>query len=190
MSRAITLDVHLALIGPASEPLAGIAARVVFGADRALPDPTAGTRLVTDAAGGARFTTSLHLERRWRKLPTNFVTSLASLPRRTEFLRVGAELPFLGSRWLYTADLYRFAGGNPIALGDTSVFTPDAAGHFTRQAERDGHQWTMPGVDGMALSHPGWEITDWSLHPMDDDPAAGRWTLSLGYRRAAEPARR
>ena len=190
MSHAVTLDVHLALIGPASEPLAGVTARVVFGADRAGPDPAAGTRLVTDAAGVARFTTSVPLERRWRKLPTNFFTSLVSLPRRTQFLRVGAELPFLDYRWLYAADLYRFAGGNPIALGDTSVFTPDADGRFTRQAERDGHQWTMPGLDGMALSHPGWEISDWSFHPVDDDPPAGRWALSLGYRRAPEPVHR
>lgn len=190
MSRAVTLEVHVTLIGPAAEPLVGATARVVFGADRAWPDPAAGTRLVTDAAGVARFTTSVSLERRWRKLPTNFFTSLASLPRRTEFLRVGAELPFLGARWLYAADLYRFAGGNPIVLGDTSVFTPDPAGYFTRKAERDGHHWTMPGLDGMTLSHPGWEISDWTFHPVDDDPATGRWALTLAYRRAPEPVRR
>lgn len=190
MSRAVSIDIRLLLTDRDAAPLAGIVTRLVFGTDPAWQEPTSGATLVTDAAGEARCTAAVRLTRRFRKLPSNFFTTLFSLPRRTEFLRVGAELPFLGHRWLYTADLYRFAGGNPIVLAGASVYTPDAAGHFTLKAGRDGHHWTIPGLDGMTLSHPGWETSNWSFHPVDNDPATGRWTLSLGYRRAPEPLRR
>jgi hypothetical protein len=178
VSRAVSLDVCLRLTDRETAPLPGIAARVVFGADSA---PDAGTRVMTDSAGEARFTATVQLRRRLRKLPTNFFSSLFSLPSRTEFLRIGTELPCPGGSLLFTADVDRYPGGDPIGLTGRAVRGPDATGRFLRDA-------TPPQPGG--TSDAGWEIADWRLHPLTEDRRDDHWTLSLAYVRSPAPVRR
>jgi hypothetical protein len=53
-------------------------------------------KIITDAKGEARFSAPLTLERRMKKKPTNFASSLVSSAQPAEFLQVGAE-EYVGS---------------------------------------------------------------------------------------------
>ncbi len=185
----VDLDVSFRLTDLDYKPLAGVPVRVVFGAEPNWQSPDAGHRFVTDAKGEARWLAKVELEERMKKMPTNFVGSLLSGPQKSNFLRVGAEMTYFANPWLYTVDLYRFAGGDTM-LDDSAVYTRDERGAFTSKAKQDKGGWTMADMGGMVLTMPGFEAWNFALDPDPADPAQKRWTLKLSFKKAPAPIRR
>jgi hypothetical protein len=188
-SMTVALDVTFKLTDLDYKPLAGVPARVVFGSEPNWQNPNAGHRFVTDAKGEAHFSAQVDLEEKMKKVPTNFVGSLLSGPQKAHYLRVGAEMTYFENPWLYTVDLYRFAGGDTM-LDDNPVYTRDERGAFTRLAKQDKSGWTMADMSGLVLTMPGFEAWDFALDPGPADPAHQRWTLRLAFKKAPAPVRR
>jgi hypothetical protein len=184
----VDLDVSFKLTDLDYKPLAGVPVRVVFGSD-ATQSPGAGHRFVTDARGESRWLAKVDLEERMKKMPTNFVGSLLSGPQKASYLRVGAEMTYFTNPWLYTVDLYRFAGGDTL-LDDSAVYTRDERGTFTHKAKQDKGGWTMADMGGMVLTMPGFEAWNFALDPDPADPTQKLWTLKLSFKKAPTPVRR
>ena len=189
LAQPVPLDVTFKLTDLDYKPVAGAAVRVVFGSDPDWQAPNAGRRFVTDANGEHRFTASVVVDKRSRKLPTNFADSLLSRPQATDHLKVGAELGYAGFRWLYVVDVDRFPNTD-VMLDDFSVFTADAQGRYVRKARQQGRDWLMADLNGLALTGPGYEPWNFMLRPQEGDATAKRWTLLLSFKRAPEPVRR
>jgi hypothetical protein len=185
----VTLEVAFKLTDLDYKPLVGVPVRVVFASNPDWQKAESGHRFVTDANGEAHWTGDVMLTDRTRKHPTNFASSLVSLPQPTQYLRVGAELTYFEKPWLYTQDLYRFAGGDTL-LDGTAIYTRDDSGAFTRQAKRDSNGWTIDGLGGLVLTAPGVEPWDFALDPVGNDMNAKRWTLKLGFKKSPAPVRR
>lgn len=184
------LAVHLAIIDAENRPLPSVPVRLVFGDAPGWQSAAAGHRCTTDAHGEHRATLPAPIERRSRKMPTNFVSSLFSRAQPTDFLQVAAELDYAGARRLYVIALHHFPDGTVLQEG-LSVYTADAAGDFTRQAEFDGREWKMADLGGLVLTTPGHAVAEATLRPAPEEASGhARWTLKLTLRRAAEPVRR
>lgn len=188
-AQPVTLNVSFRLTDLDYHGLPNVPVRLVFGSERNWQGPSAGKRFVTDAKGEARFTSSVVLDIRQRKYPTNFWSTLGSLPQRTDHLTVGAELEFAGFQWLYAVDLFRFPNGDTASDG-VGVYTPDADGRFTHKAEYDGKAWKMRDLKGLFLTHPGYDLGDFMLAPDAGDPSGKQWTLNLTFRKSPPPVRR
>jgi hypothetical protein len=186
----VLLDVHFRLTDLDYRPIAGAPVRVAFDDDADWRRPDAGHAFVTDANGEGRFTARVALGTRLRKMPTNFVGSLVSLPQRTKHLRVAAELDWSTFRWRYAVDVYHFPKSGDSLLDGFSVFARDERGWFTREARRAGGGWYLPELGGLALTAPGHEPADFTLAPDASDPSGNRWTLRLAFRRQPPPVRR
>jgi hypothetical protein len=186
----VVLTVEFKLTDLDGTPLPSAPARLVFGSTADWQGANAGHRFVTDARGTHRFTTSVVLDKQWRKLPTNFASSLVSLPEQTDHLTVGAELEYATFRWLYAVDVYRFPRGGDVLLDGFSVYTRDARGAFTNKAKQDSGGWKMSDLGGLALTHPGHEPWNFMLQPDPADPSHRRWTLRIAFKRSPEPVRR
>jgi hypothetical protein len=171
------------------KPLAGVPVRVVFDSDPKSQQADAGHRPVTDAKGETRWEAQVELQEQMKKVPTNFVGSLLSGPQRAQFLRVAAEMTYFEQPWLYTVDLYRFAGGDTLQ-DDSAVYTRDERGAFTRKAKRDKNGWTMADMGGLVLTMPGFEACNFALDPDPADPTHKRRTLKLAFKKAPAPIRR
>ena len=189
LAQPVPLDVTFKLTDLDYKPVAGAPVRVVFGSDPDWQAPNAGRRFVTDANGEHRFTASVVIDQRSRKLPTNFADSLLSRPQTTDHLKVGAELEYAGFRWLYVVDVDRFPNTD-VLLDDFSVFTADAQGRYVRKAKQQDHGWVMPDRGGLALTGPGYEPWDFMLRPQEGNATGKRWTLLLSFKRAPQPVRR
>ena len=185
----VVLAVTFALTDLDYKPLAGVPVRVVFGFDPEWQQADAGHRVVTDAKGEARWEAPVELQEQMKKVPTNFVGSLLSGSQRAQYLRVGAEMTYFERPWLYTVDLYRFAGGDTLQ-DDSAVYTRDERGAFTRKAKQDKNGWTMADMGGLVLTMPGFEAWNFALDPDPADPAHKRWTLRLAFKKAPTPIRR
>lgn len=181
------LTTRFQLLDPSNTPIPDVEVRVVFGCEPGWHSAGAGRQFVTDAEGRAEFTTEITLDRRLRKVPTNFWSSLVSLPQWTDHLTVATELEYMTFPWLYVAEINRFSGGDPVMVDGIAVYTRDAAGNFTIPARQVDGGWQMAELGGMRLTSPGHEIADFALQPDDDDPAGERWTLRLAYRRWPAP---
>lgn len=188
-AQPVALDVAFTLTDLEYHALPGVPVRLVFGSDSDWQAPGAGTRFVTDAKGEANFTANVTLDARQRKYPTNFWSSLGSLPQRTDHVMVAAELDFAGFHWLYAADLYRFPNGDTMTDG-LGVRTADAKGRFAYMADYDGKGWKMRDLNGLMLTHPGYELGDFGLAPDPADPAKKHWTLKIAFRKSPPPVRR
>jgi hypothetical protein len=182
----VTLDVRFKLTDLDYKPLPGAAVRVVFGSDVDWQGPTSGYRFVTDANGEHRFATRVRLDKRLRKVPTNFIGSLLSIPQNTDHLTVAAELEYMSFRWLYAVDVCRFSSGD-VMLDGFTVYSAGAGGRFTNQAVHDENGWRMADLEGRVLTMPGYEAWDFMLQPDPDDPARRHWTLQLAFKRAPPP---
>ena len=145
---------------------------------------------MTDAAGAHRFTTKTGLDRRARKRPTNFASSLGSGAEPTDHLMVAAELGYMTFRWLYVVDVYRFLRGGDVLLDGFSVYATDARGAFTRKAKQESGGWLMPDLGGLALTHPGHEPWNFVLEPDPAGPSDLHWVLRLAFKRSPDPVRR
>ena len=185
----VALDVTFKLTDLDYKPLAGVPARVVFGSEPNWQNPNAGHRFVTDAKGEAHFSAQVDLEEKMKKVPTNFVGSLVSGPQQTDHLAVVAELEFADFHWLYVADLFRFRQGDTLTEG-LSVYTPDERGRFVHKAEYDGHGWKMRDLKGLMLTHPGYDLGDFTLAPDPADASGKRWMLKLAFKKSPPPVRR
>jgi hypothetical protein len=188
-AQPVALDVTFKLTDLEYHPLPNVPVRLVFGSDPDWQGAAAGKRVVTDAKGDAHFTTNVTLDPKLRKVPTNFVGSLVSGPQQTDHLTVAAELEFADFHWLYVADLFHFRQGDTMTDG-LSVYTPDERGRFVRKAEYDGHAWKMRDLKGLMLTHPGYEISDFTLSPDPADTSGKRWTLRLAFKKSPPPVRR
>jgi hypothetical protein len=185
----IALAVHFKLTDLDYKPLVGVPVRIVFGSDSQWQEATSGYRFVTDVGGEHRFTADVRLDKRPRKLPTNFVDSLLSRPQMTDHLMVAAELEFMTYPWLYAIDVHRFPNGDVLMEG-ASVFTRDARGDFNRKAEVDAKGWRMADLGGMVLTTPGHEAWHNMLQPDPSDATGKQWTLELAFKRSPAPVRR
>ena len=102
---------------------------------------------------------------------------------------VAAKLEFADFHWLYVADLFRFRQGDMMTEG-LSVYTPDERGRFVHKAEYDGHGWKMRDLKGLMLTHPGYDLGDFTLVPDPADTTGKRWTLKLAFKKSPPPVRR
>jgi hypothetical protein len=185
----VSLDVQFRLTDLDYKPIPGAAVRLVFGDDPWRQAPTAGHAFTTSATGEARFTVQTAIDTRLKKLPTNFVDSLTSLPKETDHLTVGAELGYAGFRWLYIVDMFRFPqGGDVVSDGLTSLYSRDAQGRFSRKASYDGKAWKIADLNGLMLTTAGHDVFDFMLQPQAG--LASAWTLKLAFKRYPEPIRR
>jgi hypothetical protein len=182
-----TLDVHFKLTDLDYKPIPGQTVRLVFGSEPGRQPPTGGYSFVTDVNGDARFGAMVTIDKRLRKIPTNFVDSLFSHPKLTDHLTVAAELDYMTYRWLYAVDMFRFPEGGDVMLDGFTVFTRDAQGRFTRKAVQTDGGWRMADLGGLILTTPGHEPWNFALEP-GSDPA--HWTLQLAFKRYPAPVRR
>ena len=183
----VTLEVHFKLTDLEYHPLPGAAVRLVFGVQPGWQNPDAGRRFVTDAKGEYRFRTTAVIDQRLRKMPTNFVRSLLSRKQNTDHVAVATELEYAGYRRLYALDLYRFPDGTTALLDGFSVYTRDPLGRFSIPAAHDASGWWMVDLNGMVLTTPGYEPSEFLLQP---DPAGEGWSLRLTFKRWPAPALR
>lgn len=190
-NEAVTLDVTLKLTDLDYKPLPNTTAWVVFGSDASWQSPGAGRKVITDAKGEARFSAPATLERRSKKKPTNFISSIATPAVEAAFLRVGAALEYAGFRWLYVIDIYHFPDGDNL-LDASDVYTADHNGAFTRKAQHDpkGGGWLMADLKGMEMTNPGYDAWDFNLIPDASDTSGKRWKLTVAFKRSPEPVRR
>jgi hypothetical protein len=186
----VALDVEFKLTDLEYRPLPGVPVRLVLGTQPDWEAASAGHRFVTDAGGVHRFATSAVLDKRARKRPTNFVSSLLSGPEQTDHLMVAAELGYMTFRWLYAVDLYRFPGGGDVLLDGFAVYTPDARGAFTRKAKQESGGWLMADLGGLVLTHPGYEPWNFMLEPDPAAPSGRSWKLRIAFKMSPDPVRR
>ena len=187
----VTLDVTFKLTDPNYAPIPNVPVRVVFGSEKDWQAPGAGHKIVTDAKGEARFSAPLTLERRMKKKPTNFTSSLVSSAQPVEFLPIGAEMEYAGFRWLYVIDVYRLPDGDSM-LDGFDVYTADDKGAFTRKAKHEpkGGGWLMADLKGMALTTPGYDAYEFMLAPDPSDKSGKRWRLNVSFKKYPAPVMR
>ena len=181
--KPISLHVRFKLTDNDNKPLPGVDVRLVFGCDPSWQKGNAGLRFVTNEIGEHHLTADVMLDKRRRKMPTNFLDSLFSWPQKTDHLKVGAELEYLGMRWLYIVDICRFPDKYTVMLDGFSIYRPDINGDFTKEQRRVDGIWQIEVGNGQRLTRPGFEPDGFMLQPNDDDP--GAWTLRLGFKMAA-----
>lgn len=186
----VALAVEFKLTDLDYRPLPGVPVRLAFGSTADWQGANTGHRFTTDADGTHRFSTTVVLDKQWRKLPTNFYSSLVGRPQQTDHLTVAAELVYMTFPWLYAVDVYRFPAGGPVLLDGVSVYTRDARGAFTNKARQDAGGWRMADLGGLALTNPGHEPWSAMLEPDPADPAQRRWILRIAFKRSPAPVRR
>lgn len=153
-AQNVILDVNFKLTDLDYKPLSNTPVRLVFGSDKDWQSPAAGQKLMTDAKGEVKLTANVVLDKRSKKMPTNFLSSLMSAPQQTDHIVVGAELEYMQFRWLYTVEIFHFRDGTDL-LGEVAIFSRDERGHFTRKAERKGTDWMIADLPGLVLTTPG-----------------------------------
>lgn len=189
-AQPVALRVIFNLTDHEQRPISAAHVRLVFGAERGWQSPQAGQRFTTDATGWHTLEVMAPVEPHPIKRPTNFVDSVLARPEPADRLQVAAELDYAGRRWLYVIELHRFRSDGAMLCGGLSVFTPNARGDFVQQAKSTGTGWIMADLGGLVLTQPGYTVVESMLDAADGAGGAKRWTLTLGFRRAAEPVRR
>jgi hypothetical protein len=188
--RDVVLHVRFALTDLDYHPVASAPVRLVFGSDANWQRQLSGDRFITDTKGEHRFTARVSLDKRPRKLPTNFVGSLLSRPQMTDHLMVGAELEYMTFQWLYTVDIYRFPGGDDVLMDGEAVYTRDSHGDFTRKASHEGHDWRIADLGNLLVTSPGHQAWNSMLQPDPADASGAQWTLEIAFKRSPPPVRR
>jgi hypothetical protein len=166
-------------------------------------DANAGHRFVTDAKGEAHFTSPGIVDRRWRMVPYG-MTGL-SRPVRADHILIAAELeqtlPTVDGKlnhfqWLHTFDIDCDTTSDCATSGITTIYTRDAKGRFTREAQRvfpsrnSPPSWKLPEMGELVLSDPGYNVTDFFLSQADGEPARKRWTVRFILQRKPVPVLR
>lgn len=189
-AETILLEVSFQLTDLERKPIPNAPARVVCGPERVWQAASLGRRFVTDQNGESRFECPVRIEQRAIKRPTNFVDSVFSRPEPTDHLQVATELEYAGRWWLYVIDLHHFRRDGTVMLNGFSVFTRDAKGNFTMRAKHSEGGWAMADLPGVMLTHPGHEVSDFTLVPCEEEADPPRWSLALAFKRAPAPVRR
>jgi hypothetical protein len=184
-AEPVTLTVEFRLTDLDDRPLPGVPVRLVLGAAPGWQGADAGHRFVTDDNGAHRLVAPAGLDKQWRKLTTNFFSTLMSRSQQTDHVRVAAELQYMTFSWLYAVDVYRFPGGGEVLVDGFSVYTRDSREEFTNQAKREAGGWIMADLGGRALTHPGHELGNVMLQP--DPVDTSRWTLRMAFRKSPAP---
>jgi hypothetical protein len=191
-AESVTLDVEFKLTDRDHQPLAG----VLGSADRQAPD--AGVRIVTGDDGTARVTTAAIVARAWQW--TNVGFTPFSIPVRVDHLAMAFELERALPRrdggetlhrWLYTADVYRYRGGDCSTDDIDRIYEAGPDGRFTRLlgAGAAGPNFEMP-IDGLILTGGGYKLSDFMLSRPEGEGAGARWHLKLGLMRLPKPVLR
>lgn len=183
-AQTVPLDVSFKLTDLDYKPLSNVPVRIVFASDSGWQGASAGRRIVTDAKGEAHFTANVAIDRKLRKLPTNFVDSLFSTPKSVDHLLVGAEMEYMNFHWLYVVEVVRFQGGDTM-LDRFAVYTRDTRGSFTRQIDESPDGFKPPELGGLVLTSPGYQVFDYLL-----ERDQNRWKLRLAFRKSPPPIRR
>jgi hypothetical protein len=184
--REVMLDVIFKLTDLDYTPLPGVPVRLVFRCDNNWQSADAGHRFVTDEKGEGRVTARVVIARHMRKKPTNFFSSLVSLPQPTDHLATGAELEYMDFHWLYIVNMERFPDGD-VMQDDFSVYSRDTRGRFALKAARIGQDWKIKDLGGMMLTGPGHAPWNAMLAP---GPGAEHWTLQLAFKKSPPAVRR
>jgi len=185
-AQPVTLDVEFKLTELDYRPIPNALVRLIFTSDGDWQNAAAGRRFTTDAKGEAKLTANAVLDKRLKKMPTNFWSSLVSTRQETDHLVVGAELEYMEFRWLYTVEVFRFREGTDM-LGELAIYSRDERGNFTRKAERKGTDWVISDLRGMVLTTAGYDPWNFSLSP---EPDGKRWQLKLAFKKFPPPQRR
>jgi len=185
--RQVSLNVTFKLTDLDYHPLAGVPVRLLFCCDKDWQDPNAGYRFVTDANGEGHVTAPVTLDRRWRRIDSNYIGTLIGLPMLTYHLGAGAELEFEGFHRIYIVQTLLFPEGT--CLQDRfDVYTPDVQGRFTVSPERTFEGgWKFKELGGLIVSGPGYQPWDYTL---GHDGRNENWTLKLALKKSPPPMRR
>jgi hypothetical protein len=93
--------------------------------------------------------------------------------------------------WLYTENVFRYAGGETSGGYIDAIFAKDAQGRFTKPLEPNlniVHMAQRTDPDQRAIGgDEGYVPTDFGLERDDTDKAHPRWTLSLAFKRMPRP---
>ena len=182
-AQPVPLDVTFKLTDLDYKPLPNVPVRIVFARD-GWQRADSGRRIFTDASGEAHFTAEVMIDTKLRKIPTNFVDSLFSTPKRADHLLVGAEMEYMSFRWLYVVEVARFEGGDTM-LDRFAVYTRDIDGRYTREIEEGPNGFRPPELNGLALTGPGYQVFDYLL-----EREGNRWKLRLAFKKSPPPMRR
>jgi hypothetical protein len=182
-AETTTLDVHFKLTDIDYKPLPNVPVRLIFGCDNDWQSKDAGRKFATDEKGEAHFTADVVLDKRWRKIPTNFVDSLMSVPHPREHLLAGAALDYMGFNAIYAVDIVCLPGGTTMQDNFT-LYAADASGNFTREVDPRNYASLRPDLGRVVLRGPGYEPWDYSLLPTEDSK---HWTLKLAFKKSPPP---
>ncbi|MBK9442201.1 MAG: hypothetical protein IPN53_13210 [Comamonadaceae bacterium] len=175
------LDVQLTLLDTDSSPIAGAPVRLVLANAPGWQDAGSGIKLKTDGHGMARWLTPGPVDRRQRKLTTNFFTQLVSPTQETFHFSVAAQLSYLGREWLLVTDVDYFANGTSAQRDGIRLYGVDAKGAFSVPVRRDGNGWHFPGL-AWPVNSPGFHVTKLSATPRGTG-----WSVDWVLRRLPEP---
>jgi hypothetical protein len=178
-TRQVPLAVTFKLTDPDYQPLAGVPIRLLFCCDKNWQDPDSGYRFVTDANGEGHVTAQVVLDRRWRKMDSNYIGSLIGLPMLTDHIAAGAEMEYMGYHWVFVVNSVLFPEGTCMQEY-FSVYTRDDQGRFTRKAVETNNGWIIKDLNGQMIGSPGFDVWDYSL---DHDESGRNWTLKLAFKK-------
>ncbi len=172
----VTLDVQVHLVDAERRPIAQRPLRLSVGAD-AMQHQRNALALVTDHGGVARTSLRQVLVRRLKKMPTNFTSSLFSLPQNAVHVPLGLELQAFGQPWWWTLEIDRFVDATVARPAEFTAWPADAAGRHAAPLRWQGPADGALLPDGRRITVLPWRPVDVQLMPADGD--ATRWTLSL-----------
>ena len=186
-AKPVALDVRFKLTDLEYKPLPGVPIRLVFGSDANWQSASAGQKFTTDEMGQVNFTTTVDLDKRWRKISTNYLDSLLGAAKQVDHLQVAAELEYANFQRLYVVDIAHFSGGDCL-LDGYHVYSRDDAGGFTQLAQQTNDGWKMPEYKGLIVGGPGFAVANFLL--VRPDPEAknpANWTLDIAFKKYPPP---
>lgn len=175
------LEIQLGLLAPDSTALKETPVRLVLANAPGWQNPESGVRLRTDEKGIARWSTRGLIDRRHRKLPSNFFTQLAAPTQETFHFSVAAQLSYLGKEWLLVTELDCFADGTSAQLDGVRLYGQDSAGAFTVPVNQDARGWHFPGL-ALPATTPGFQVAR-----LGAVPSGSGWSVEWVLRRLPEP---